>query len=244
MHTGISVVVPAHNEEKFIRDCFASIQTAARNVPVPVETVVVLNRCSDRTEDIAREFSAVRIHDDSRRLGRIRNRGVQATLYDTIVTCDADSRLHPMSLRNVMLKLAGPDVIGGGMALVFDRRSTGIWFTERLLDVGTFITGLSCGAFWTRKEAFHSIGGFNEQLAMGEDVDFAQRLRQLGRQRGQRYERLRDTPLLTSARKFNHFGDWHYFGKVLREPLRIARSIRGTDTEFVDEYFYNFNDRK
>jgi len=244
MVTGISVIVPAHNEQSFIRDCLVSIQTAVRHVTVPVETIVVLNRCRDNTETIAKAFSAVCVRDESRRLGRIRNRGVHAASYDTIVTCDADSRLHPLALKNVVARLSQSNVIGGGMALRFDRRSVGIRCTERLLDIGTFITGLSCGAFWTSKEAFNAVGGFDERLTMGEDVDFAQRLRQLGRQRGQRYERLRDTALLTSSRKFDHFGDWHFFGMVLREPFRIARSLRGTDTDFVDQYFYNFNDRK
>ena len=33
------------------------------------------------------------------------------------------------------------------------------------------------GAFWCERAAFEAVGGFDEKLAMAEDVDFAKRLR-------------------------------------------------------------------
>jgi glycosyltransferase involved in cell wall biosynthesis len=240
----ISVIVPAHNEERFIEGCLQAIHVASTNIDIPVEVVVVLNRCSDKTQEIAQRYDAVCIPDDSRCIATIRNKGVAAATGDVIVTCDADSRLHPMALIGVATKLADNAIIGGGMRITFDRRAPGIIFTEIFFDIMTLFTGLPCGAFWTTKESFLAAGGFNERLPMGEDIDLAKRLRQLGKQRGQRYIILDNAPLLTSSRKFDYFGDTLFFKMVFKEAFRIRRSIKGIDTEFVDEYFYNFNDKK
>ncbi len=115
--------------------------------------------------------------------------------------------------------------------------------TARLLDLVVFLTGLSCGAFWTTREGFEAVGGFDEGKPMGEDVDFARRLKAWGKPRGARYCTLRGAPLITSSRKFDRFGDWSFLRMMVLDAGRIRRSLNRVDTEFVDEYFYDFNDR-
>lgn len=51
-----SIVIPAHNEAKYIRASLESIREAAKGYPGEVETIVALNRCTDRTGEIARSF--------------------------------------------------------------------------------------------------------------------------------------------------------------------------------------------
>ena len=64
----ISVVIPAHNEEKYIGRCLASINSQLISEDVQVEVVVVLNRCTDRTEDVAKSYGACVVPDDSKNL--------------------------------------------------------------------------------------------------------------------------------------------------------------------------------
>lgn len=237
----ISVVVPAHNEEAYLSGCLAAICRAAEELGSPVEILVVLNRCTDRTEAIAKEFGARTLPDDSRCLATIRNRGVAASTGDIVVTCDADSRIHPSMLRDVVAAL-DDGAVGGGVPVRFDRESAGIKATCLMFDAYSFLTGLSCGAFWTTRASFDEVGGFDESRPMGEDVDFANRLKRLGKPRGASYRTLRGAPLITSTRKFDHFGDWSFLRMMAFEGLRIRRSLKGVDTEFVDEYFYEFND--
>ena len=52
-----STIIPAHDEEHFIGLCLESIRVAAEPYPNQVEVIVVLNRCSDRTEEIAPRWS-------------------------------------------------------------------------------------------------------------------------------------------------------------------------------------------
>ena len=54
----ISVIVPAHNEEKYIARCICSIKAAAKYYGGDVEIIVVCNRCTDRTAEIAKKHGA------------------------------------------------------------------------------------------------------------------------------------------------------------------------------------------
>lgn len=237
----VSIVIPAHNEEHYLRGCLDAAATAARAISVEVETVVVLNRCTDGSERIAREHGAKVVPDDSRCIAAVRNRGVAAASGDVIVTCDADSRLHPRMLPAVLRELER-GAIGGGVDIRYNRRSRGIRATEMVFHLVMRATGISCGAFWTTRRAFDAIGGFDERLLIAEDVDFARRLRRHGKAQGLRYVTLWETPLATSSRKFDQFGDWSFFSMPVLDGRRIWRSFRGNDTEFVDEYFHDFND--
>ena len=54
-----TIVIPTHNEEKYIAKCIKAVRRAEKNVPDDnVQILVVLNRCTDRTEEIARKYGA------------------------------------------------------------------------------------------------------------------------------------------------------------------------------------------
>ena len=55
----ISIVIPAHNEEKYIGKCLESILKASKSFENQVEIIVVLNRCTDRTEEIAKSYNCI-----------------------------------------------------------------------------------------------------------------------------------------------------------------------------------------
>jgi glycosyltransferase involved in cell wall biosynthesis len=237
----ISIVIPAHNEQYYLGGCLEAAAIAARAVNVNVETVVVLNRCTDGSERIARQHGAHVVRDDSRCIAAVRNRGVAAASGEVIVTCDADSRLHPRMLPAVLRELAR-GAVGGGVDIRYERRSRGIRATEWVFRLIMRTTGISCGAFWTTRRAFDAVGGFDERLLLAEDVDFARRLRRHGKAQGLRYVALWDAPLATSSRKFDRYGDWSFFLMPVLDSRRIWRSLRRSDTAFADEYFHDFND--
>ena len=51
----ISLVIPAHNEAAFLPACLAAARAAEARLAGGLEIVVVLNRCTDATEAIARD---------------------------------------------------------------------------------------------------------------------------------------------------------------------------------------------
>lgn len=237
-----SVIVPAHDEARLIGRGLAAIAAAAERAPEPVEVVVVANRCRDATAEIAEQAGAVVVANDARNLSAVRNAGAAAATGDVLVTVDADCLLSPFALADVAQLLATGRYVGGGTRVVPERRSPGIVATYAAVGLVTAVTRLSAGSFWCRRADFEAIGGFDEGLLVGEDLDFARRLRAHGRATGRRFTMLRSAPVVASCRKFDRFGDWHMFGLVRQLPA-IAASARGTDTTWVDRYFFDFADQ-
>src|SRR5687768_1783681 len=204
-----SVVVPAHNEERYLSGCLDSIDDAALVAQGDVEVVVVANRCTDRTADVAHARGAVVVDDPSRCIGAIRNAGVRAATGDVVVTLDADSRMSPCAFVEIERKLSSGLYVGGGAAFEPERTSAGIAVTIGLLKLCMLITGLGGAMYWCLRRDYEAIGGFDESLPMAEDLDFARRLRRHGKLTGRRFINLHLAPVITSTRKFDRFGDWH-----------------------------------
>jgi glycosyltransferase involved in cell wall biosynthesis len=230
----ISVIIPAHNEEEFLPNGLTAVAKAAEISPYEVETIVVLNRCTDRTEQIARNFGATIAREDAKNLARIRNAGFAASTGDIIVTVDADSRLHPHFLRIAVEKLQ-KNIIGGGAMVFPDRWSLGIICSGIAVIPYLAKYRLSFAAFWTTRKAFQAIDGFNPDFVTIEDVDFALRLRAHGRTQGKKWSTIWTAPLVTSCRKFDQYGDWH----LVRDPNFLKRAFNGSDEEIANEYWYD-----
>jgi glycosyltransferase involved in cell wall biosynthesis len=231
----VSVIIPAHNEEEYLPNGLEAVATAAEICPFEVETVVVLNRCTDRTETIAREAGATIVREEAKNLSLIRNAGVKASTGEIIVTIDADSRLHPHFLRIVLEKLDSGKFVGGGAFVLPDRWSLGIIASGFMLIPYLAKYRLSFAAFWTTREAFDAINGFNPDFVTIEDVDFALRLKQHGRNEGKKWGTVWTAPIVTSCRKFDQYGDWH----LVRDRKFLKRAFAGTDREIANEYWYD-----
>lgn len=236
----LSVVIPAHNEETFIASCISSVKRSAAFAGTNVEIITVLNRCTDRTKSIVQAMGASFVENDFRNLSRIRNAGVHSASGEIVITIDADSRMSLMHISEVIRLISSGMFVGGGTPIHFDRKSLGIRVTQLFLDALVSVTGLPCGSFWFEKDSFLKIGGFNEGIPFGEDIDFAKKLSRYGWTIGKKYGCLAQSHISTSARKFERFGDWYFFKLILFERNRLRRSMNGTDLSFVNEFFYDF----
>ncbi len=233
-------MIPAHNEEAYLPAGLAAVRAAADRVEGTVELVVVANRCTDRTAQVAMAAGATVVEHGARCIAAVRNAGVAATTGAAVVTVDADCTMHPDTLRQVVEHLATGRFVGGGTKVVPERRAPGISATYAVMEVVVAAARVGGGVFWTLRSDFDAVGGFDESLLVGEDVDFARRLKARGRATGRRFATLRSVPLTASCRKFDRYGDWHMF-LLARELPAVYRSLRGTDTGFADRYFYDFN---
>lgn len=235
MKTRISLVIPAHNEADFLPSCLEAARQAAQRVEVPVETVVVLNRCTDATEEIARAHGCRIVREDARNLSAIRNAGVTAADGEIIVTCDADSRMHPESFSDILEKLDGGKCVGGGAMVLPERWSAGIVASAIAVLPYLAFSGVSFGMFWFSRKDFDAIQGFDTRFISVEDVDFAQRLKAHGRRTGRGWGTLWRAALVTSCRKFDQFGDWYMF----RNPGFVRKIFRGNDRQVADQFWYD-----
>ena len=84
----LSVLVVAHNEEAQLRECLQLLRFAD-------EIVVVLDRCTDGSREIADKFAATVIEGAWELEGDRRNAGIAACKGDWICEIDADERVTP-----------------------------------------------------------------------------------------------------------------------------------------------------
>ncbi|MBE6881263.1 MAG: glycosyltransferase [Ruminococcaceae bacterium] len=237
-----SVIIPAHNEEKYIGKCLQAVKSAAKYVgDAKTEIIVVANRCTDKTVAIARHYGAKVVINEEKCIAAIRNAGVREAKGEIIVTIDADSLMTKYSLCEIKFLLDSGNYVGGGTNPKFDRMSVGIAFSSayvamNLIPIMMKNGGYLSGAmFWLYKRDFDAIGGFDETLVSLEDMDFAVRLKKLGDKRGQKYGTLKRSYILTSSRKFDEFGDWY----LIKNRSLTKRIFSGKDREAADEFYYD-----
>lgn len=101
--SGISIVIPIHNCDKFLRGC---LQSVAEQTFTDFEVLMVNNRSTDSSEDIANEFQA---EDKRFRLlqcrsgfaGSARNVGIKAATGKYIAFIDGDDKVSPDYLQKL-----------------------------------------------------------------------------------------------------------------------------------------------
>lgn len=235
--TKFSIVIPAHNEEKYLPKCLQSIKEASAPYPGQVEIIVVLNRCTDRTETIAKAYGCLTVKNEDKNLSKIRNAGAKLAKGEILVTIDADTCMTPNFLKRAERCLSSGLFIGGGTNGVFDRMSVGIMASVGVLSVPILLKHgpISIGIFWCYKKDFDAIGGFDESILMAEDCDFARRLAIWGIKNRKVYGTI-PLGMITSSRKFDKLGDW----VLLKRPGIIRAFLREKDEEFAEELYYGF----
>lgn len=241
----VSVVVPAHNEEKYVKRCIDSIRESANKFKGNVEIIIVCNRCTDKTEQIALENGAVVVHNEERCIAKVRNSGIKAARGKVIITIDCDNRMTKGTISEVYHLLKSGKYIGGGAPIRFERYSFPLWCNDLLCRFLFGITGLYSGIFWATKETFMAIGGFVDKKAM-EDVATAKVLKKYGKSKGKRYTTLRKNYLINSTRKYDDLGDWLYFKLLVQNFTSIMKAAMGNAEEYeklLDEMFYDYNDK-
>lgn len=240
----ISVVIPAHNEEKYIERCIHSVWEAAKNYNGKTEIIVVCNRCTDCTDEIARKNGARVIYNEDRCIAKVRNTGIAASKGDIIITIDSDNRMTNGTIKEVVSMLTSGKFIGGGAPIRFERYSFPLVLNDLLCRISFRITGLYCGIFWAEKKTFEVIGGFVEKKAM-EDVATARKLKKYGKKIGKKYGCLTKNHLINSTRKYDALGDWLYFKLMFQNVGALIKAAFGYTKDIdslLDRLFYDYND--
>jgi glycosyltransferase involved in cell wall biosynthesis len=104
---GVSVVIPAYNEEKAVGPQVESIRLVLTSHKINHEIIVIDDRSDDRTaEEAVRAGARVFRHFKNRGYGASLKTGILAAKYDAIVITDADGT-YPCDQIPPMLKLLG-----------------------------------------------------------------------------------------------------------------------------------------
>ncbi len=239
----ISLVIPAWNEQSLLPRLLESVAVARRNFEAvrqgsAVEIIVADNGSSDATAAIARTGGCKVVRVDKRVIGAARNGGAAAAGGAIIAFVDADSVLHPECFSAIAAAMASPRTGGGSTGVRMERMSAGIALTLAVALPAVWLTRMDTGTVFCRREDFRALGGFDERRLAAEDIHFQWRLRRLLRARGEHLRRLTHVKTMTSTRKFDQYGDWHYF---LRMPAFAWKLLRNPSafSEFAKRYWYD-----
>ena len=221
----ISVIVPAYNENAWLPATLDSIRAAADHVRarsgVHVETIVVDNNSTDDTASIARDSGATVIHEPVRSIGRARNTGARHALGEVLVFVDADVHI-PRDLLDVIHEtMRDARCLGGGVDTEHHPRRLVVRLHLRAWRVLAAVLPLVQGATqFCRRSAFEEVGGYPEDIWMGEDTDFYSNLRKLALKKGSAVRLIRAPRVRPSSRRFDEWPLWKTL--VWTNPLFIA----------------------
>jgi len=189
---GVSVIMPAHNEEKYIRQAVESILGSGYK---KLELIVVNDGSTDRTGSILKSISDRRLKIlNTNHIGKSRavNRAIDAASNPVIITVDGDTVVERGTIERLVSPLRDRDVVAStGEIRVANRSRVLTWFQRLEYAYGMSYYKHLCGkvggilctpgplsAF--RKKDVIGIGKFDDTMLL-EDMDIAMRLIRDGR---------------------------------------------------------------
>ena len=226
----ISIIIPAFNEERLLRETLSHVNSARAAFTAlgwESELIVCDNNSKDRTADIARSAGATVVFEPVNQIARARNRGADVATGDWLLFIDADSRPSQALFADTAHAINSRGCVAGGCIVRLEdgypvaNFFIGFWnlLSRRLrIMAGSFI--------FCEAAVFRKIGGFNNEMFAGEELDLSKRLQQIARETDREIVILHRHPLLTSARKVRLYSApeliWFF--------LRAAFNQKGTLT--------------
>jgi glycosyltransferase involved in cell wall biosynthesis len=220
----LSFIIPAYNEEFELARSINSVRTAAESVDQPYEIIVVDDASTDATPQIARAEGATLIQIQRRQIAASRNAGAKAASGDVLFFVDADTQISPVHAADALAALRAG--FSGGSAHVALDGVIPRWgrIFLRLFSVVYFGNNLGAGAFlFTSRENFDRVGGFDEELFVGEEVYLSIALKKIGP------FKILSAPILTSGRKLRMYSGRHILSRFVWILLRGKRAVRSRE---------------
>lgn len=173
----VSVVIPARNAEREIAPTLAALAGA--------DVVVAVNGSSDSTAEVARSYGATVVALERPSRPAARNLGAAAAAGERLLFTDAGCVPGAGWVERLAACLddaplaGGPVRVGTGAQARAVERFDALWRfqQQRAVAEGRWSAGANLGI---TRAAFERLGGFEERLTAGDDVDLCIRARRAG----------------------------------------------------------------
>ena len=192
----ISIVIPSYNRENLLREMMDAL-TMQSIAPEKFEVVVVLDGSTDGSMEMLRSlntpFPIHPIYQDNSGVSVARNTGARAANGDFIVFLDDDVLPAPELVEeHLQTQTSNPNGVVLGLLVPAGEGKRGGWNIwedtvyakhYKAVEEGTRPAAgrrLYSGNFSVHRESFLKIGGFNEALKRGEDVELGFRMEREG----------------------------------------------------------------
>lgn len=197
----VSVIIPAYNEEKFIKNTIEGYS----GQDYPVEIIVVVNGSIDKTYEIAKSRADKTLNfSDKMGVSAARNEGAKIAMGDIFIFSDADSWLEIQGVKKIATEVIASGVVGsvfgkdikntlkGRMFFFFKNWAHRLKIYEEVVD----------GVIFCSRDVFLKIGGFNKKKEPAELYDFVTKAKKAGA----KYKIITDCYAFTSMRRYEKKG--------------------------------------
>lgn len=175
----ISIIIPVFNEERYIAETVNTIHKLLGTYII-YDLIIINNASTDNTEYICSSFDDVLLINLDKKvtISSARNIGVNKSNHNIIVFLDADVLITPQ-WRDELLKQI-PILDNNHLQITGCRYNLSknpsfielVWFANLKKSSNKNNIYINSGNLITTRMAFEIIGGFDETLITGEDVDF------------------------------------------------------------------------
>lgn len=188
----VSIVIPVYNRSHDLRCCLESLN-ALDYPPSKLEVIVVDDASTDKSTSVAKEFNAkVIVQKYNQGQSAARNRGVKEACGEIVAFIDSDCIADPHWLKELVpyfqdqrYALVGGYVDSYYQNSMLDRyesvKSALNMGKEKVVGAGNNAVFYvpTCNVL-IRKDLYLKIGGLDENMRVGEDVDLCWRLMKSG----------------------------------------------------------------
>ena len=182
----VEVVVPAYDDTRALTAC---LQAIGADLAVTVVDDGSRNATQLR-ETVERTGARILRHDDNRGPAAARNTGASVATADVIAFVDSDAAASAASVRALSLHFADPCVVAAAprirpLSAAIDSTIAAFASAASPLDQGPDsgvvaphrrVGYVPSTVLLVRRSAFEAVGGFDESMRYGEDVDLVWRL--------------------------------------------------------------------
>lgn len=182
----VSVVIPVYKDLSGLKDTIASIKHC-RTIPGwQLEIIVVNDGASTDISAYCCDESLIEVSiSPNKGSYYARNRGLEFSRGCCIGFVDADIIVDEAWVQNAVLALKGADYVAGAIKVTRGLVSPTVVDYQQLIDFNTkwHLESMKYGPtanVWITRKVVHAIGGFNENLFSGGDMDFGIRVHASG----------------------------------------------------------------
>lgn len=178
----VSVIIPAYNEENYIKDCLESIfEQTYKNI----EIIVLDDGSTDDTKSIIEKFPVSYYLLDHKGPGVARNYGGKKAKGEILVFLDADMRYHREYISNLIKPIIKGKAVGTFNKEEYVANTTNMWANCWSINSGFKIGKRTDDTLpdeldifrAIKKDSFMEVKGFNSSLGYADDRSLARKLK-------------------------------------------------------------------
>ncbi len=227
----ISIIIPTLNEEKNLP---ILINNISKQKFKNYEIIVSDGNSNDKTKEIALELKCKFISSDKKSPAHQRNKGVSLAKGSYLLFLDADSLIPNDFLDKAYNEFNQRKLDVASFYLRFNSRKVIYKLYNIIYNTLCFIfqfrQPLAVGAaIMSRKESHNLISGFDENIFVGEDHDYARRIN-----KKMKFRMIKSTHFLFSPRRWEKEGHIVAIFKLIKMSLHIL--VKGPIRKKIVEY--------